>query len=127
MVAAGAAKQAVTAADVLDNVDPTRFGVYLGSGGGQQNFEAFTEMVLAAIGEDDQLDVAAFVKTGMEVLNPVAELEQEPNMPAGHLASMFDAQGPKHGEPMCHFPESVKPMALYNEHELLVAVWARRD
>ena len=27
-------------------------------------------------------------------LNPIAELEQEPNMPAGHLASMFNAQGP---------------------------------
>ncbi|MEE2780585.1 MAG: beta-ketoacyl-[acyl-carrier-protein] synthase family protein [Planctomycetota bacterium] len=92
--AGGAAKQAVTAADVVGNVDPTRFGVYLGSGEGQQNFAAFTEMVLSAIGDDDQLDIAAFVKKGMEVLNPVAELEQEPNMPAGHLASMFDAQGP---------------------------------
>jgi len=92
--AGGAAKQAVTAADVLGKVDPTRFGVYLGSGEGQQNFAAFTEMVLAAMGDDDQLDIAAFVKKGMEVLNPIAELEQEPNMPAGHLASMFDAQGP---------------------------------
>ncbi|MDG2207995.1 MAG: beta-ketoacyl-[acyl-carrier-protein] synthase family protein [Pirellulales bacterium] len=92
--AGGAAKQAVTAADVVGNVDPTRFGVYLGSGEGQQNFAAFTEMVLSAIDDDDQLDIAAFVKKGMEVLNPVAELEQEPNMPAGHLASMFDAQGP---------------------------------
>ena len=92
--AGGAAKQAVTTADVLGKVDPTRFGVYLGSGEGQQNFTAFTEMVLAAMGDDDQLDIAAFVKKGMEVLNPIAELEQEPNMPAGHLASMFDAQGP---------------------------------
>ena len=92
--AGGAAKQAVTTADVLGKVDPTRFGVYLGSGEGQQNFAAFTEMVLSAMGDDDQLDIAAFVKKGMEVLNPIAELEQEPNMPAGHLASMFDAQGP---------------------------------
>jgi 3-oxoacyl-[acyl-carrier-protein] synthase II len=28
------------------------------------------------------------------MLNPLLELEQEPNMPVGHLASMFDAQGP---------------------------------
>ena len=28
------------------------------------------------------------------MLNPLAELEQEPNMPAGHLASLFNAQGP---------------------------------
>ena len=92
--AAGAAKQAVLAAGVIGNVDPTRFGIYLGSGEGQQNFDAFTQMVLAAVGEEKELDVAAFVKKGIEILNPVGELEQEPNMPAGHLASMFDAQGP---------------------------------
>ena len=92
--AAGAAKQAVLAAGVVGNVDPTRFGIYLGSGEGQQNFDAFTQMVLAAVGEEKELDVAAFVKKGIEILNPVGELEQEPNMPAAHLASMFDAQGP---------------------------------
>ena len=92
--AAGAAKQAVLAAGVIGNVDPTRFGIYLGSGEGQQNFDAFTQMVLAAVGEEKELDVAAFVKKGIEIPNPVGELEQEPNMPAGHLASMFDAQGP---------------------------------
>jgi 3-oxoacyl-[acyl-carrier-protein] synthase II len=30
----------------------------------------------------------------MEILHPLSELEQEPNMPAGHLASLFNAQGP---------------------------------
>jgi 3-oxoacyl-[acyl-carrier-protein] synthase II len=30
----------------------------------------------------------------LEILDPVAELEQEPNMPAGHLASLFGAEGP---------------------------------
>jgi 3-oxoacyl-[acyl-carrier-protein] synthase II len=92
--AAGAAKQAVVASDIVGNIDPVRFGVYLGSGEGQQNFDAFTQMVLAAVDGDENLDVAAFIKRGIEILNPVDELEQEPNMPAGHLASMFDAQGP---------------------------------
>ncbi|MBC19359.1 MAG: beta-ketoacyl-[acyl-carrier-protein] synthase II [Planctomycetaceae bacterium] len=93
--AAGAAKQAVLASGIAGKVDPLRFGVYLGSGEGQQNFDAFARMILAAMdGEDDVLDVAAFVKKGIEILNPVDELEQEPNMPAAHLASMFDAQGP---------------------------------
>ena len=93
--AAGAAKQAVSAADIIGKVDPLRFGVYLGSGEGQQNFDAFAKMILAAMnGEDESLDVAAFVKKGIELLNPIDELEQEPNMPAAHLASMFDAQGP---------------------------------
>jgi 3-oxoacyl-[acyl-carrier-protein] synthase II len=34
------------------------------------------------------------MKKGLEILHPIAELEQEPNMPAGHLAALFDAQGP---------------------------------
>jgi 3-oxoacyl-[acyl-carrier-protein] synthase II len=92
--AAGAAKKAVDDSGVLDRpLEPTRFGVYLGSGEGQQDFDCFTKMMAAAL-EGDKLDVAKFTKAGLETLNPVVELEQEPNMPAGHLASMFDAQGP---------------------------------
>jgi 3-oxoacyl-[acyl-carrier-protein] synthase II len=92
--AAGAAKKAVHDSGVLDRkLDPTRFGVYLGSGEGQQDFDCFTKMMAAAL-DGDKLDVAKFTKAGLETLHPVVELEQEPNMPAGHLASMFDAQGP---------------------------------
>ncbi|NIL98221.1 MAG: beta-ketoacyl-ACP synthase II [Planctomycetales bacterium] len=92
--AAGAAQQAVRSSGVLDgNLDPTRFGVYLGSGEGQQDFDSFTKMVLRSL-EDDHVNLAKFVAAGLEVLNPVAELEQEPNMPAGHLAALFNAQGP---------------------------------
>src|SRR5260370_24018035 len=44
--------------------------------------------------QGDQFDLAGFSRIGLEVLHPQAELEQERNMPAGHLASMFNAQGP---------------------------------
>jgi len=92
--AVGAAKQAVVASGLMDApFDPTRFGVYLGSGEGQQDFHRFTKMMLSAI-EGDNLDISKFTATGLEILNPLSELEQEPNMPAGHLASMFNAQGP---------------------------------
>ncbi len=92
--AVGAAKKAVSDSGILDSrLDPTRFGVYTGSGEGQQDFDRFTEMMVAAL-EDGALDLAKFTKKGLEILNPVAELEQEPNMPAGHLASLFNAQGP---------------------------------
>jgi 3-oxoacyl-[acyl-carrier-protein] synthase II len=92
--AAGAAKQAVDASGVLDaNLDPVRFGVYLGSGEGNQDFDSFTRMMTAAL-TSDSLDIARFTKAGLETLNPMTELEQEPNMPAGYLASMFNAQGP---------------------------------
>ena len=92
--AAGAAKQAVGSSGILDaGLDPVRFGVYLGCGEGNQDFGSFTEMMMAAL-TDDGLDIAAFTKKGLEILNPMTELEQEPNMPCGHLASMFNAQGP---------------------------------
>lgn len=94
--AAGAATQAVNDSGVLDSIkDPTRFGIYLGSGEGRQDFNSFTTMMVAGIeAGGGELDMKAFTKAGMEHINPVQELEQEPNMPAGHLAAMFNAQGP---------------------------------
>jgi 3-oxoacyl-[acyl-carrier-protein] synthase II len=93
--AAGAAKKAVLDSGILDlkTLDPTRFGVYLGSGEGQQDFQCFARMMTKAM-VGGQFDLALFTKAGMEWLNPTVELEQEPNMPAGHLAAMFGAQGP---------------------------------
>ena len=92
--AAGAATQAVEGSGVLEaGLDPVRFGVYLGCGEGNQDFGSFTEMMTAAL-TDDGLDIAEFTRKGLEILNPMLELEQEPNMPCGHLASMFNAQGP---------------------------------
>ncbi len=93
--AAGAARQAVDVSGIMQdaNLDPTRLGVYLGSGEGNQDFGSFTQMLTAAL-QNGELDVARFTKVGLEILNPMAELEQEPNMPSGHLAGMFNAQGP---------------------------------
>jgi 3-oxoacyl-[acyl-carrier-protein] synthase II len=92
--AVGAAKKAVADSGILDRpLDPTRFGVYTGSGEGQQDFDRFTQMMVEAL-DGDTIDLAKFTKKGLETLHPIVELEQEPNMPAGHLASLFNAQGP---------------------------------
>jgi 3-oxoacyl-[acyl-carrier-protein] synthase II len=92
--AAGAAIEAFEASGLNQcRIDPTRFGVYLGSGEGNQDFDALTQMVVAAL-DGEKLDVAQFTKRGLELLHPLTELEQEPNMPAVHLASMLNAQGP---------------------------------
>jgi 3-oxoacyl-[acyl-carrier-protein] synthase II len=92
--AAGAATKAVRDAGILDTtLDPTRFGVYLGSGEGQQDFLCFARMMASAL-RGDAFVLALFTKAGLEWLHPTVEMEQEPNMPAGHLAAMFDAQGP---------------------------------
>ncbi len=92
--AGGAARQAVDSSGILDSgIDPVRLGVYLGSGEGSQDFHSFTSMMAAALANGD-FDIANFTKKGLEILNPQVELEQEPNMPAAHLAGMFNAQGP---------------------------------
>ena len=92
--AAGAARQAVTASGFLQHpFDPQRFGIYLGCGEGNQDFLSFTQMITRAL-DDDGLNIDRFIQAGLETLNPTAELEQEPNMPAGYLAAMFNAQGP---------------------------------
>lgn len=91
--AAGAAKQAIRDSGVLESVDPTRFGVYLGAGEGQQDFYRFARMMAAAT-TDGEFCLKKFVQTAQKELDPVAELEQEPNMPSGYLAGMFNAQGP---------------------------------
>jgi len=91
--AVGAAKQAVEEAGVLGSVEPDRLGVYLGAGEGQQDFDAFSRMMVAAL-EKGQLDLGVFMREGLNQLDPQLELEQEPNMPAAYLASMFHAEGP---------------------------------
>src|SRR4051812_21963144 len=69
--AAGAAKKAVTMAGIDDkNVEPTRFGVYLGSGEGQQDFFSFSKMIVSGLG-GEQFDVAKFTKKGLEILDPI--------------------------------------------------------
>jgi 3-oxoacyl-[acyl-carrier-protein] synthase II len=92
--AIGAAKQAVDNSGVLDSsMDPSRFGVYLGAGEGQQDFQLVMNLI-ANSQKDGEVDLEAFTRTGLQRLHAQTELEQEPNMPAGHLASLFDAQGP---------------------------------
>lgn len=93
LYAIGAAKQAVDQAGVNDLKDPTRFGVYLGAGEGQQDFYLFMRMISLSQ-RDGQFDMEKFTKYGLQYLNANEEMEQEPNMPAGHLASLFNAQGP---------------------------------
>ncbi|MBM83828.1 MAG: beta-ketoacyl-[acyl-carrier-protein] synthase II [Planctomycetaceae bacterium] len=91
--AIGASAQAVKDSGIDSVADPTRFGVYLGAGEGEQQFSLFMNLIADAQKEGD-VDLGEFARLGMERLNPRTEFEQEPNMTAAHLASLFDAQGP---------------------------------
>ncbi|MBR6480367.1 MAG: beta-ketoacyl-ACP synthase II, partial [Thermoguttaceae bacterium] len=93
--AIGAAYQAMKDSGLLDtDYDPTRFGVYTGAGEGKQDFDMFTKLITEALGEDGSVDIGKFVNKGLEILNPVREIEQEPNMPAAFLAAKFGLKGP---------------------------------
>jgi 3-oxoacyl-[acyl-carrier-protein] synthase II len=93
--AVGAAKKAMADSGLdVAKIDPTRFGVYTGSGEGQQDFNRFSEMMMAGLSGGGPFDLSKFIEKGLETLDPIVELEQEPNMPAAHLASLFGAQGP---------------------------------
>ncbi len=93
--AAGAARQAVDDSGIMESIsDRSRIGIYFGAGEGNQDFFNFTRMLAAGIGSGQGFDLDAFMRKGLEILDPESELEQEPNMPAAHLASMFNIQGP---------------------------------
>jgi 3-oxoacyl-[acyl-carrier-protein] synthase II len=92
--AIAAATEAVRNAGLREAaIDPVRFGVYLGAGEGQQDFPVFMKLISEARIEGG-VDLEHFTRNGLKELNPQFEMEQEPNMPAGHLAALFNAQGP---------------------------------
>jgi 3-oxoacyl-[acyl-carrier-protein] synthase II len=73
--------------------DRARFGVYLGSGEGQQDFPRFVDLVYRT-SQGGKVDTAEFTRLGVRSLHPIHEAEQEAGTPAGHLASLFGARGP---------------------------------
>ena len=93
--AIGAASQAMKDSGVTDaaGFDPARLGVYLGAGEGQQDFMQFMNLV-AGSHKEGKIDVEQFTNDFLESMNPQFEMELEPNMPAAHLAALFNAQGP---------------------------------
>ena len=75
-------------------LDRSRFGVYLGSGEGQQDFPRFVDLVhRSSKGGENKVRTAEFTRIGAAYLHPIKESEQEPGTPAGHLAALFGARG----------------------------------
>lgn len=92
--AIGAASQAFADSGILESgIDPTTLGIYLGAGEGQQDFPLFMKLISSSE-TNGEIDLERFTALGLQQLNPYFEVEQEPNMPAGHLAALFNAQGP---------------------------------
>jgi 3-oxoacyl-[acyl-carrier-protein] synthase II len=78
-------------------LDLDRVGMYLGSGEGSLDFDAFTTAALSAWkpeGAGGGIDSVKWAELAAELMNVTRELEQEPNMPLSHLALLTGARGP---------------------------------
>ena len=81
----------------LDGVelDLDRVGLYLGSGEGSLDFEAFTGAALGSWQDaTGACDIRKWAEIAHERMNVTREFEQEPNMPLSHLALLTGARGP---------------------------------
>ncbi len=76
-------------------VDPSRVGIYLGSGEGVLDFENYVRTNLAGWdAEKRTVDAAKWAKAAYENMSAVRELEQESNMTLSHVAQALGACGP---------------------------------
>lgn len=98
--ALAAAREAIAASNLSRTVpiDRTRIGVYLGGGEGPLDFDPCAAAALIGCmdeqGNVTELNSVRWASAAMKLLNEVNEREQDPNMPAGHIAVEWDAQGP---------------------------------
>ena len=75
-------------------LDRSRFGVYLGSGEGQQDFPRFVRLMHQSTNSEGKIAIDEFTRRGVRDLHAIHEAEQEPGTPSGHLAALFGARGP---------------------------------
>jgi 3-oxoacyl-[acyl-carrier-protein] synthase II len=97
--ALAAAHQALGDGGLLDNgrVDPSRFGVYLGSGEGIQDFNNLIPLIAESYdAKRNVVDGARFSVGGLREFHPAREFEQELHSTPGHVADYFGLEGPNY-------------------------------
>jgi 3-oxoacyl-[acyl-carrier-protein] synthase II len=97
--AAAAAQQAMADSGLLetDKVNRDRFGVYLGSGEGIQDFHNLVSLIAANYQADvRRVKAEGFCRGAMQRFHPGREAEQELHTTPGHLAAYFDLRGPNY-------------------------------
>jgi len=76
-------------------LDLDRVGIYLGSGEGSLDFDAFTTAAVASwSNETNSVDTIKWHALASQLMDVNREMEQEPNMPLSHLALLTGARGP---------------------------------
>ena len=76
-----------------DNVNRKRFGIYMGSGEGPIDHQTFFAAIAGAYSEEG-MDWNKWAKITDENMQGKRELEEQPNIPAGHIAVLTGARGP---------------------------------
>jgi 3-oxoacyl-[acyl-carrier-protein] synthase II len=77
-----------------DGIDRRRMGIYLGAGEGSvDNENFFGALVRAWDNAAHAMDWGAWAEVAFSKMTAMRELEQEPNMPAGHIAVLTGARG----------------------------------
>ena len=95
--ALAASQQALADANLLDGakLDRTRFGVYLGSGEGGEDFQAVIYgSAMGASPDGLKVNGAEYIRTVKPILNAAREAQMEMNTTAGHCAEEFELLGP---------------------------------
>ena len=78
-----------------DKLDLDRVGIYLGSGEGPIDVDVYTRTAIGSWNSETKIvDFPSWAQISRKIMSPVAEMEQEPNMPLAHLAIMTGARGP---------------------------------
>ncbi|MGD8786574.1 MAG: beta-ketoacyl-[acyl-carrier-protein] synthase family protein [Phycisphaerales bacterium] len=98
----GAANQACKQAGIeietdepADGIDRTKLGIYLGAGEGSVDNDVFFAAIAEAWSDEkNEMDWGQWAKVAFGRMDPMCELEQEPNMPATHIAMLTGARGP---------------------------------
>jgi 3-oxoacyl-[acyl-carrier-protein] synthase II len=76
-----------------DGIDRSRLGIYLGAGEGSVDNDVFFEALIKAW-NGESMNWGKWAEVAFGKMKPMYELEQEPNMPAAHIAALTGARGP---------------------------------
>jgi len=78
-----------------DGINRSRLGIYLGAGEGSVDNDVFFEAIVKGWDNNSsEMDWGKWSLSAFGRMDPMRELEQEPNMPAAHIAMLTGARGP---------------------------------
>jgi len=94
-MAVAAAGMAVADAKIdLDNIEPSRVGIYMGLDMASGDLDEILPMLLASLDDEGKFSLKQFGSKGLSSLNPMLSFKVLNNFPLCHTAIAFNIQGP---------------------------------